>query len=258
MDQIVGYVGRRTINSVNHIINLFAFTYRIFFMLFKRQKAGRAIIRRIVLEQIYFTAVQSLYVIIPAALIIGSMLIVQFARVSGQYDLGKTTVLLILRELGPAVTALVVLLRSATAVTSEVCYMKVLHEIDALEMNGIDPIRIICVPRLIGIITAVLCLFIVFDIVSIIGGYIIVWTISYIPMGNFLEQIGKAITATDIIVGIVKAVCFGIVITVTSLYHGFTTKKRISHIPAVLSIASVECFFYCLVINFIISIIFYL
>jgi phospholipid/cholesterol/gamma-HCH transport system permease protein len=101
-------------------------------------------------------------------------------------------------------------------------------------------------------------LFVVFDLVSIIGGYAIVWMVTYIKMGNFLGQIGDAITATDIAVGIIKALCFGITITVTCLTHGLSQKNQITDIPSGTSRAAVACFFYCLVINVIISILFYL
>jgi len=258
MNQIPGYIGRRAIDSVNHIINIFAFNYRLSILFFNRPLEGRALVRRIILEQIYFTAFQALALIIPIALIMGSTLIIQFTRVSGQYDLGKVMIVLIVREFGPVITAILVILRSATAVTTEISYMNVLHEIDAIEMAGIDPMRFICLPRLIGITTAILCLFIVFDLVSIIGGYAIVWILTYVKMGNFLGQIGNAITATDIAVGIIKALCFGVTITVTCLTNGFSLKKQITDIPSGTSKAAVECFFYCLVINVIISILFYL
>lgn len=258
MYQIAGYIGRQTLRSVNHLLNLFAFTYRILMLIFKRPATGRALIRRIALEQIYYTCVQALPIIIPIALIIGSMLIIQFAKFSGQYDLGKTTVLLIVRELGPFITAFLVILRSATAVTVEIGYMNVLHETEAIEMAGLDPMLIICLPRLVGITSAVLCLFVVFDLVSIIGGYAMVWTITHIPMGNFLGQIGKAITGADIAVGIVKAISFGIIITVTSLNRGFRIKKQFTDIPVGTSRAAIECVVYCLVSNIIISAIFYM
>ncbi len=258
MDHIAGFIGRKTINSVNRMLDLFAFTYRIGKLILQRPKEGRSLIRRITLEQIYFTAVQALPIIIPVALIIGSMLIVQFTRISNQYDLGQTMVLLIVRELGPGITALIVILRSATSVTVEIGYMNVFHEIDTIEMAGIDPVRVICLPRLIGITTAVLCLFIIFDLIAIVGGYAVVWGATYIPMGNLLAQIGKAITPIDIVVGIVKAVCFGIAITVISLYHGFNIKKHITKLPSTTSGAAIECFFYCLIINVIISAVFYM
>ena len=258
MDQMVGKLGRKTIKSINNLLNLCAFTYKILRFIFKRSETGRVLVRRVILEQIYFTCVQALSLIIPIALIIGCMLIIQFTKVSGQYDLGKTTVLLIVRELGPIITAFLIILRSATAVTIEIGYMNVLHEIEAVEMAGIDPMVFICFPRLMGITSAVIFLFIVFDLVSIVGGYALVWSITHIPMENFLAQIAKAITGADIAVGIVKAICFGIIITVISLSHGFKIKKQITDIPVATSKAAVESVIYCLISNIFISAIFYM
>ena len=258
MDQFVGQLGRKTIKSINNLFNLCAFTYKISKFIFNRHETGRVLVRRIILEQIYFTCVQALPIIIPIALIIGFMLIIQFTKVSGQYDLGKTTVLLIVRELGTIITAFLIILRSATAVTIEIGYMNVLHEIEAIEMAGIDPMVLICFPRLMGITSAVIFLFIVFDLVSIVGGYALVWSMTQIPMENFLAQLAKAITGADIAVGIVKAVCFGVIITVISLSHGFNIKKQITDIPVATSKAAVESVIYCLLSNIFISAIFYM
>ena len=167
-------------------------------------------------------------------------------------------VLLIVREIGPIVTALVVILRTATAVSIEVGYMQVFHEIEAIEMAGIDPLRIICLPRLVGITAAILCLFVIFDLVAVIGGYLVVWIFTYIPIKNLFEQIETAITFADILVGIIKALCFGISITVICLYHGFKANIKITEIPAQTSRVAVECFFSCLVIDVFISVLFYL
>ncbi len=213
---------------------------------------------RVIVQQLYFTAVQALPIIVPIALIVGSAVIIQFAMLSGQYDFGRISVLLIVREVGPFLTAMLVILRSATAVTIEVSYMRVLHELDAIEMSGMDPIRIVCIPRMVGITSALLGLFIVFDLVSIFGGYTIVWLVTYIPTGNFLHQIAKAISITDITVGIIKALLFGITITVTCLYRGLEMKRQITEVPVATSKASIECFLYCLVINGFISIVFYM
>jgi phospholipid/cholesterol/gamma-HCH transport system permease protein len=258
MERVVGYIGRKAIRSIHHFLDLFAFTYRLFSLLIVRPGAGRVIVGRITVQQLYFTAVQALPLIIPIALIVGSMVIIQFAKISGQYDFGRISVLLIVRELGPIITALLVILRSATAVTIEISYMRVLHELEAIEMAGMDPIRIVCLPRLIGITFAMLCLFIVFDLVSIMGGYAIVWMVTYIPIGNYLYQIAKSITFSDILVGTIKAVLFGFAITMTSLYRGFEMKRQITEVPVATSQAAIECFFYCLVINVFISFIFYL
>jgi phospholipid/cholesterol/gamma-HCH transport system permease protein len=258
MDSVLGFIGRKTLASINHILDLFAFTYRIFALALVRPKAGRVLVRRVIVQQLYFTAVQALPVLIPIALLIGSMIMIQFAKLSGQYDFGRISVLLIVREFGPIITALLVILRSATAVTIEVSYMRVLHELDAIEMAGIDPIQVVCLPRLAGITFAIFGLFIVFDLVSILGGYAIVWFFTHIPLGSFLHQIAKAITLTDIVVAILKAVSFGITITVTCLYRGLEMKQQITEVPVATSRSAIECFLFCLVTNALISLIFYL
>lgn len=258
MERVTGYIGRKAINSINHILDLFAFTFRIFVLTFSRPKAGRAIVRRIIIQQLYFTAVQALPVILPIAILIGSMIFIQFSELSGQYDFGRISVLLIIREVGPIITAMMVILRSATAVTIEVSYMRVLNELDAIEMAGMDPILLVCVPRMVGITSALLGLFIVFDLVSILGGYAVVWLVTHVASANFLHQIAKAITISDILVGIIKALLFGVAITVTSLYRGFEMKRRITEVPVATSRSAIECFLYCLSINVFISMIFYM
>jgi len=258
MKKLPGYIGRKTIVSINHVLNLCGFIYRLFTLVLVRPEQGRKVIRRTTIEQIYFTGVQALPIIIPISLLIGSMLIFQFAQLSGQYNLEKVIIILIIRELGPVITALVVILRSASAVAIEISYMNILNELETIEMAGIDPMRIIFLPRLIGITSAMLCLFVVFDLVSILGGYFIIWTVTYLPMGNFPVKIANAISVSDIAVGIVKAVLFGITVTIVTLYHGIGIKRQFTQLPQVTSRALIECFFYCLVISIFISAVFYL
>ena len=262
MSSMVQAIGRRTIDSVNHLLDLFAFTNRIAAVLFTRHKSGRKIVLRFTSEQIYFTAIQALPILLFVALITGSLIIMQLTRqfgtVEGRYILGELVVILVVREMGPLFTALIVILRSAVAVTVEASYMSVLGELDAIEMQGIDPLHIICVPRLIGITVAIFCLFFIFDIVAILGGYAVTWTVTDVHVGNFLYEISKAISGVDITVGIVKAIFFGFTITVTCLYRGFRPKKAITKIPSETSKAAIECLLYCLLIDITISVVFYL
>jgi phospholipid/cholesterol/gamma-HCH transport system permease protein len=262
MSSWVQAIGRRTINRANHLLDLFAFIGRILYLLLRIHQTGRRIILKFTSEQIYFTAIEALPIVIFIALITGSMIVIQltrqFATVEGRYILGELIVILIVRELGPLFTALIVILRTAVAVAIETSYMSVLGEIEALEMQGIDPVHVICLPRLIGITVAILCLFFVFDMVAILGGYAVAWTVTDVPVENFLEELGKALSNTDITVGIVKAVFFGFIITATSLFRGFHAKSAFTEIPQEASKAAVDCLMYCVFINVVISVIFYL
>lgn len=250
--------GTKVLDLTSHILNLFAFTYRLLEIFIFRPKAGRALSRKAVVEQIYFTAVQALPLIIPIALMVGTALIIQVSKMSEDLELEKAIVILILRELGPFITALLVILRSATAVTIEISCMVVFNEIETIEMAGADPMRLLSFPRFVGITSAVVCLFIIFNIVSIFGGYAIVWITTDLNISSFLTLVGKAVTATDLFVGLLKAFSFGISITVISLYHGFKTPKVFTYIPVSASKSAVECFFWCMVINIFISAVFYL
>ncbi|MDY6903620.1 MAG: ABC transporter permease [Thermodesulfobacteriota bacterium] len=257
MNSISGIVGRQTLTYITHLMNLLAFAVKLFRTMASAPLRGRAVVKWGIVEQIYFTAVQALFLIVPLSLLLGSMVLLQFAKFAAQIDLGKVVVILIIREVGPIVTAMLVILRSATAVTIEISYMNVLNEIESLEMAGIDPMRLLSIPRFIGITSAILCLFIVFDVGAILGGYGIILLTTSIPMGNYLPDIAKAITAPDIVIGLVKALLFGIVISVVTLYHGFESQKRVTNIPRGTSKASIECFFYCIVINLFVSGLFY-
>ncbi|MBW1742564.1 MAG: ABC transporter permease [Deltaproteobacteria bacterium] len=261
MTSWVQAIGRRTIIRVNHLLDLFAFIGRVSGLLFRLHRTGRRIILQFTAEQIFFTAIEALPIVIFVALITGSMIVIQltrqFSTVEGRYILGELIVILIVRELGPLFTALIVILRTAVAVTIETSYMSVLGEIEALEMQGIDPVHVICLPRLIGITVAILCLFFVFDMVAILGGYAVAWTVTGVPVENFLEELGKALSQTDITVGIVKGIFFGFIITGTSLYRGFHAEKSFTEIPQEASRAAVDCLMYCVFINVVISVIFY-
>lgn len=258
MKSITENVGSKSLQIATHILNLCAFTYRLLEIFIRRPVSGRALSQKAVVEQIFFTAVQALPIIIPIALMVGTALIIQVSKLSGDLELEKAIVLLIIRELGPFITALLVILRSATAVTIEISCMVVFNEIETIEMAGADPMRLLSFPRFVGITSAVVCMFIIFTVVAIFGGYAIVWVTTDLNISSFLNLIGKAITATDIFVGLLKAFSFGISITVISLYHGFKTPKVFTFIPVSASKSAVECFFFCMVINIFISAVFYL
>ncbi|MBW2109126.1 MAG: ABC transporter permease [Deltaproteobacteria bacterium] len=254
-------IGRETIRGVTHLLDTLAFFRRLSAKLYKRPRAGRKLVVRFTLEQIYFTAIESLPVLVFIALITGSMIIMQFAKhfstLEGRAILGDLVVLLIIRELGPLFTALIVLLRSAVAATVETATMKVTGELEALELQGIDPLYLVGVPRLIGTTAAMLCLFIVFDIAAILGGYCIAWIATNMPLERFLEGVGQTISGIDIAVGIVKAALFGMTITVVSLYRGFSVAKAVTRVPIQTSKAAMESLLYCVFVNIAVSVVFY-
>jgi phospholipid/cholesterol/gamma-HCH transport system permease protein len=255
--RICGYVGRTTLDLMEKALVRSAFTFRILALLVRRPKNGRSQVKRAVVEQVYFTAVQALPLIIPLALLVGSALIIQFTKISGEFELGKVAVILIIREIAPLITALVVILRSATAVTAEMSCMTVFNEIEAMEMAGVDPMWVLSFSRFTGITSAVVCLFIVFDLAALFGGQMVTWVTTSQSNDTFLLEVARAISGTDLVVSLIKALLFGLIITVVSLFHGYTTVRKVSRIPVSVSQAAVESFFVCMIVNAFVSIVFY-
>lgn len=258
MGRTCGYVGRGTLGFFGMALVRAAFAFRVLSLLVRRPADGRRQVKRAVVEQIYFTAVQALPLIIPLALLVGSALIIQFTKLSGEFELGKAAVILIVREIGPLITALVVILRSATAVTAEMSCMTVFNEIEAMEMAGVDPMWILSFSRFTGITSAVVCLFVVFDLAALFGGQVVTWVTTSQSGGIFLLEVARAVSGTDLVVSLLKALLFGLIITVVSLFHGYTTVRKVSRIPVSVSKAAVESFFVCMVVNAFVSIVFYL
>lgn len=254
---IMGRTGRQTLAFLDYNTRIFALTWRLFLLVFSMQREGRIMVRRGVVEQVYFTAVQALPVIIPIALIIGIPLILQLSLLAGQHDTGQIAVILVVREMGPILTALIVTLRSATAVTIELGYMSVLREIEALEMAGIDPLRLICLPRLVGITMAIVCLFVVFNLVAILGSSALILSFSDVQVSAFLFSFTQAITGLDIVVSFIKAFSFGIIISVICMFRGLSCHGNFTWIAINTSKACMESFFFCLLTNIFITVVFY-
>ncbi len=190
-----GFLGKWFLDKLDYPFLLSALFFRILITFITHFKSGRRMIRGFVVQQIYYTGLEALALIVAVGLLLGTLVIVESAaqleRVGGEEVIGSLLVIIIIRELGPLVTAVVVILRSGTAISIELGYMKVLKEIQTLSMQGINPLHLIAIPRLIGMIISLICLFVIFDIVAILGGAIDAWILKEIPLSNFLNTVAK-------------------------------------------------------------------
>jgi phospholipid/cholesterol/gamma-HCH transport system permease protein len=261
--KFTGSLGRRFLTRINNFFNLFALIWRMLKILVTHRKLGVALIRKITLQQIYFTGVEALGSISVIALIMGALIIIQSTEQLGglggsEQLIGTLLTVIIIRELGPLMTALIVIIRSGMAVSVEIGYMSVLKELREIEMMGINPLHLLAIPRVIGITAAIICLFVYFDIIALFGGWFLSWIISDVPLSTFLSILGKSITPEDFGVGLVKGLFFGLTISVVCLLRGFSARNAITEVPQAASKASVQCLLYCVVLDVLISVIFYL
>jgi phospholipid/cholesterol/gamma-HCH transport system permease protein len=259
--QPLGAIGRSFLEMINEGFRMVGFLYIIFSVAWQHRKDGRRIIFQDVISQIYFTGVQSMSLVFIVALLLGGLLIIQSAEYItsvGEEFFGTLVNVIIIRELGALLTAIIVLLRSGAAVATEMGYMAVLKETKGIEMMGINPVHYLAVPRVIGISISMICLFVCFSIISILGGMLLTWMITNIEMSNLIKELSQSIGAIDLFVGMTKSLFFGIFVSLVSLYHGFNAAGALTSIPPRVSRAMVEGLILCISFSVMISALFYL
>jgi len=127
------------------------------------------------------------------------------------------------RELGPLITAIVVIGRSGSAFAAEIGTMKVTEEIDALETMAIDPIDFLVTPKFIAMIVMLPCLTIWANFMGILGGALFGVAQADFTLVRYIDSSLDALYLRDITTGLIKSVMFGITITAVGCHEGLST-----------------------------------
>ncbi len=225
-------------------------------------RRGNRIVTQIVKKQLLFTGYNALPIISIISLLLGVVIIIQsvtqLMQIGAEDMIGKILIITMLREFGPILTAIIIIGRSGTAIATEIGNMMVAHEIEALESMGIDTLKFIVFPRLIGAIVSTVCLTIYFATVGIIGGFLIASFQLTIPFSRFFTILFSNMQITDLIVAILKSAVFGAVISIVSVYHGFKIKLSSTEVPQATTKAVVNALIFVFVSNGIITVLFYI
>jgi phospholipid/cholesterol/gamma-HCH transport system permease protein len=226
------------------------------------QAQGLRTVFSVVSAQIYFTGWQAMPLITVLALATGGIVILQSTAqlqlLGGSSMLGNILVVIIVREVGPLVTALIVIARSGTAVASEIGNMRVNREIEALETMGINPLSYIVFPRLIGGVVSVLCLAFYFNFIALLGGFLVTSFIQDLPFSFYFESLANALTFEDVGLFLLKNGFSGMIIFVISCYQGLLVKQSSHEVPQVTTKAVVNSIIYVTVFNLTVTTLFYL
>src|SRR6202040_3712538 len=158
---------------------------------------------------------------------IGLILALQSAyelRKFGAIDLVATAVAVSMtRELGPLITAIVVIGRSGSAFAAEIGTMKVTEEIDALEVMAINPVHFLVSPKFLAMMIMLPCLTIWANTMGILGGALFGVTQADFTFGRYIQVSLDSLFLRDIMTGLVKSVMFGITITAVGCKEGLAT-----------------------------------
>ena len=179
-------------------------------------------------DQMDYLGAGSLVIVVVVLLFIGMALSLQiaaeFAILGLQMYTGRVVGISVISEIGPVVTALVFAGRAGSGMSSELGGMVLRHQVDTLHVFGVDPVRKLVTPRIVGSIAMLPVLTIIGDAVAILGGYYMVVFVNNQSGLVYWDSIRLILLPRYVIPGAVKPFVFGLVIAAISCYTGMSTR----------------------------------
>jgi phospholipid/cholesterol/gamma-HCH transport system permease protein len=209
--------------------------------------------RTVVMKQIYFTAVQILLPFTLFAALLSFVLIQIVVGTAAQYGLSdyalEMVVRLLVLEVLPLVTALFVALRSGSAINTEVALMRINNELEALEANGVDTLRLEFMPRVIGGMLSVLSLTAITSVLALLLAYLAVYGPQPWSLPDFNRVMGQVFDGAMLANIWLKSLAFGLAVTIIPVAEGMATPKMLFMAPISVLRGMVRLFFVLMLIE---------
>ena len=181
-----------------------------------------------VLRVFELAGVNALPIVSLISLLVGLIIAFEAAQPLAQFGaqifIANMIGLLMVRELGPMMTAIMLAGRSGSAFAAELGTMKVNEELNALETMGLDPVRFLVVQRITAGIFLAPLLTIYSMFMGVLGGVIVMLGLGF-PLAVIYNQLVSGVTLHDIFVGSAKGIVFGIIVAAVGCLRGLQTKK---------------------------------
>ena len=247
-------LGARIVDTIEVLRELGAFAVITLGVTLTKFNVAKRVVHPLIFAQIWNAGVRLLLMVGFIGAAFGFLIVGQtvglLTRVGAEGYIGTVMVTVIVRELGPLLTALIVLARAGTANVVELGTMRALGEVEALESLGVDPIHYLVMPRVIGLATSVFCLTTYLVLIAIAGGYVFAF-LQNVPLTltDYLAQLNNALRWEDFALFALKTVLFGSIIAVVSCYHGLARPLRVEEISQVTARAVVESVTGCVLLD---------
>jgi phospholipid/cholesterol/gamma-HCH transport system permease protein len=227
-------VGDKTISTLSSLYEALKFTFLCLIHMVQPSSYNPAM-QMVLTKQIYFTAVGIIPLFATMAILFGSIIIGVVIALATEYGLqdriGSIIITFVIDEFSPFFTALLISLRSGTAVNTEIAVMNVNQELNTLRKYNIDLIDYLFLPRIISGMISVVSLSILFAIIMLSSGYI--FTLFYINMEfhTYKYLLINAIEVRDLVILLTKSMAFGFVTMLIPIYSGLKTTSAYTAIP---------------------------
>jgi phospholipid/cholesterol/gamma-HCH transport system permease protein len=228
MKQQIEKVGRHAVGAVEELGYAFMLfvesIYWLVFGRFNKQPVGW----QLIFSQAVAIGVSATPIVIVLCFSVGMMLAIQGLETLKPYGAQAQVVtgiaLSVTREFAALITGIIVAGRSGSAITARIGTMKESQEIDALQVIGINPVRYLAAPALLGMLLAMPVLTIMGDLMGMLGGAVFTAYELGMSIDVYMSRSFDAISVFDLAQGILKSIVFAILIVIVSVLNGFQVK----------------------------------
>ena len=145
--------------------------------------------------------------------------------------------------MGVLLTAIIVAGRSGSAFAAEIGVMQLNEEVDALRAMGMNPIELLVLPRVLGLLIALPLLTIIADAMGLAGGGLLSLVNLHIPLAQFTSRLREALAPTTFWAGLVKAPVFAVLIGMVGTYRGMQVRESARELGRLTTVAVVQSIF---------------
>jgi phospholipid/cholesterol/gamma-HCH transport system permease protein len=254
-------IGEATINGLAYVGALARLAGGSARAIFIEPFRGRKFRLSRAIHQAMAVGVEALPIVSLISFFIGMILALQGAyelRKFGALHLVASAVAISMtRELGPLMTAVVVIGRSGSSFAAEIGTMKVNEEIDALETMALEPVHFLVAPKFLAMLLMMPCLTTWADFMGVLGGGLFGVTSAGFTWAGYLRATIDALILRDIVTGLIKSVMFGLVITSVGCQEGFSTGLGSEQVGRSTTSAVVKSIFLVVVVDLVFTALFY-
>jgi len=178
--------------------------------------------------QLYKVGFQAIPIIVLITFLIGAIIAQQgffhFRKFGAESYVVDMVGILVLRELGVLIVAIMVAGRSGSAYTAELGSMKMREEIDALSTMGLDPVEVLILPRIVALVIALPILSFIGSMAALYGGGLVAQFYGGMGPAIFIARLHDAVSVTSFKVGIIKAPFMALAIGIVACSEGLRVK----------------------------------
>lgn len=259
--EVVSQLGAGVTDSLAYLGALATLGSRAAYYTFLGPFQGKRLRVQSAASQAMEVGVRALPILSLITFFIGLILALQSAyelnKLGAMNLVAKAVALSMSRELGPLITAIVVIGRSGSAFAAEIGTMKVTEEIDALEVMAINPVDFLVAPKFLAMLVMLPCLTIWANAMGILGGALFGVMQADFTFGRYIQASIDSLYVRDILSGLIKSVMFGVTITVVGCLEGLSTGEGAEEVGRSTTRAVVISIFLVVVVDLVFTGIFF-